>query len=243
MATYYPADYHGQSSRGAVQNLRHDVRLRGLSRRLTRPGAIVDYGCGNGGFLVHVSRKIHDRLLIGYEIAERPERQSLEGGRVTIIRGSLDDLLRELPECAVVTMNHVIEHLPDPLAVVSSLVAKVGPEGWFEGQTPAAQSLEHAVFGRHWSGFHAPRHTVVFSPRGLRSFLERVALTEIQVERGFNPAGIAVSLASLFSGRDQGIHRQGPLWMLWLGIATALSAIDFLSGRSGMLNFAARKRP
>ncbi len=243
LGSYYPAEYHSLSSGGFVQNLRHDIRFKTLKQRLTRPGALLDYGCGNGSFLVRVAQAIPDRALIGYEIGDRPEKISLENGRITIVRGSLDDLMPVLPECAVVSMNHVIEHLPDPLDIVTRLVTKLVPGGWFEGQTPAAGSLEHRVFGTRWSGYHAPRHTVVFSPAGMRAFLVRAGLEEGAVGAGFNPAGIAVSLASAAGGAKLGgIQRHGAVWLVWLGLATALSPIDYLSGRSGMLNFAGRKR-
>jgi len=242
LSSYYPAAYHSLGSGGFVQNLRHDIRLRTLETRLRGPGAILDYGCGNGSFMVRASRTIRDRQFMGYEIGERPETTTLENGRVTIVRGSIDDLLTILPECAVISMNHVIEHLPDPFEVIARLLTKLAPGAWFEGQTPAAGSLEHHVFRTRWSGYHAPRHTVVFSPRGMQSFLARVGLEEVGVGPGFNPAGIAVSLASAVGGaKPGGIQRHGLAWMVWLGLATALSPVDFISGRSGMLNFAARR--
>jgi len=242
LAGYYPPEYHSLSSGGFVQNLRHDIRLHTLKRSLTRPGPILDYGCGNGSFMVRASKQLPDRQFVGYEIGATKERVELEGGRIAIVRGSLDDLMPELPECAAITMNHVIEHIPDPFAVVTRLLTRLAPGGWFEGQTPAAGSLEQRVFGTCWSGYHAPRHTVVFSPAGMRAFLERSGLSSAAVGAGFNPAGIAVSLASAFGGaRPGGIPRHGLVWTGWLGLATLLSPIDFLSGRSGMLNFAARK--
>ena len=49
-----------------------------------------------------------------------------------------------------------------------------------EGQTPAAGSLEQRVFGSFWSGYHAPRHTVVFSASGLDQFLHGRAPSKSQ---------------------------------------------------------------
>ena len=99
------------------------------------------------------------------------------------------------------------------------------------------------MFGRAWSGYHAPRHTVIFSRVGLRTALERAGFVHPQVIAAFNPAGIAVSLASMTHGEDGGtVRREGLRWLAYLGMATALFPIDRMSGSPGIVNYAARKR-
>jgi hypothetical protein len=140
-------------------------------------------------------------------------------------------------------MNHVIEHLPDPLRTLEGFAASLVPGGVIEGQTPAAASLEHQVFGRRWSGYHAPRHTVVFSRTGLERVLERAGFTGVRVRGAFNPAGIAVSLATLARPVDapSRIPRQGLGWLGWLALASALGPVDLLSGRPGIVDFSAAR--
>ena len=159
-----------------------------------------------------------------------------------MVQGSLEDLLEVLPRCRLITMNHVIEHLPCPVEVVSQLVTKLEPGGVFEGQTPNSDSLEHVIFRANWSGYHAPRHTVVFSRRGMSSLLLSAGLAEIRVNGAFNPAALAVSLASIFHGGASGrIPRQGPKWLGYLGMATILAPLDLFSGAPGVINFSGRK--
>ena len=110
-----------------------------------------------------------------------------------------------------------------------------------EGQTPAADSLEHAVFGRKWSGFHSPRHTVVFSREGLRRFLGRCGFSAPTINAAFNPAGVAVSLGSLGDSGAGRIRRSGIRWMALLGGATLAAPLDLLSGRPGIVDFVAVK--
>ena len=149
-----------------------------------------------------------------------------------LLKGSLEFLLQELPMCDVITMNHVIEHLPDPWKVLSSLQTKLNRNGILEGQTPATDSLEQKIFKKGWSGFHAPRHTVIFSKKGLRKILERAGFAQSQITPAFNPAGIAVSLASLSQGDSPGnISRRGLSWLFYVGAATLFYPIDLLSER------------
>jgi hypothetical protein len=165
----------------------------------------------------------------------------LQGG-AKIVKGQLSDLLEVLPRCSLITMNHVIEHLPDPLATVTALSERLADRGVFEGQTPASDSLEHAVFRLRWSGYHAPRHTVVFSRAGLRTMLQRCGFSAPRTESALNPAGIAVSLGSLPHRGPGRIRRNGFKWLSLLGMATLLAPIDLLSGRPGIMNFVAIKR-
>jgi len=159
---------------------------------------------------VQAAAELPGRRFWGYEIADRAETIVLADGEVTIVKGEVSDLFAALPACSLITLNHVIEHLPDPIAVVKELVQKLVPGGIFEGQTPAADSLERSVFASHWSGYHAPRHTVVFSRKGLHSLLERAGLSAPAVQGAFNPASLAISLGSLSQQRPRKNSSQWP---------------------------------
>jgi hypothetical protein len=241
LASFYPADYHSMTHGGLLSRIRNGVRIRRLAKLMTGEGAILDYGCGDGGFLVQAAEKLPGRRFWGYEIADGAETIVLAGGAVTLVKGAASDLFAALPLCSLITLNHVIEHLPDPFAIVKQLVEKLTPGGVFEGQTPAADSLERSVFGTHWSGYHAPRHTVVFSRRGLRSLLERAGLSSPILVGAFNPASLAISLGSLSRGGAGRIHRSGLKWFCLLALGGMLGPVDLLSGRPGITDFVAQK--
>jgi len=243
LAAFYPETYHSKQADGLLVRLRNDVRWKRIASLLDGDGPILDYGCGDGQFLRHVAERRPSIRLFGYEIAPSRQVATQADGRITIVRGTLDDLLGELPACRLITMNHVIEHLPDPVGTVSRLVERLEPGGVFEGQTPAARSLEHRVFGSRWSGYHAPRHTIVFSPYGLESALGRAGLDKPNVSGTFNPAGLALSLASLRHADEPSVlRREGVSWLVWLGLASGLSVVDRLSGAPAVVDFDARKK-
>lgn len=243
LSAFYPADYHSFAAGGLLARLKDQARLRRLqSFAGSREAVVLDYGCGDGRFIKAAASRTSGWMFWGFEVATHTERYVAPDGRVTIVRGTLDDLLDALPPCDIVTMNHVIEHLPDPLSVLTALRARMSAGGIMEGQTPAADSLERKVFRTRWSGFHAPRHTVVFSRNGLKQILARAGFRHPEVTPAFNPAGIGVSLASLTHGDRPGkIRRQGAAWLLCVGAAAALYPIERLSGSPGIVNYAARK--
>ncbi len=241
LAAFYPADYHSMVGGGPIDRVRDGIRLRRLEHLGGGDGALLDYGCGDGDFLLRAADRWQGRTCYGFEIAPEAETLTL-ADTVTVVRGDHDDLMAALPECRLVTMNHVIEHLPDPFAVLVGLRAKLVPGGVLEGQTPAAGSLEHRVFGIAWSGFHSPRHTVVFTPQGLATLLDRAGFVDIEVKGAFNPAAVAVSLAALPQrGREGRIRRTGFTWFGLVGLATLCAPVDLLSGAPGMVNFSARR--
>ena len=239
LASYYPAGYHAATNKGLISHLRHAGRWRQIAPLLSGEGALLDYGCGNGAFLVWAATQDPGRPLFGYEIGDRDSVERLADGAVTIVRGKPQHLLKVLPPCRVITLNHVIEHLPDPAATIASLSAFLVPGGYFQGQTPAADSLERQVFGQRWSGYHSPRHTVVFSRRGIARLLARIGLEPPVVATAFNPAAIGVSLAATLAPSVRGVRRKGLSWLGWLGGATLLAPLDLLSGRGGIIDFKA----
>lgn len=243
LSSFYPADYHSFGAAGLLAGLKDQARLRRLQSLVSADHAVIlDYGCGDGRFIKEAAKRTSGWVFWGYEMAARKEKSAAPDGRVTIVRGAVEDLLAELPPCDLVTMNHVIEHLPDPLGVLTTLHGRMTDRGIMEGQTPAADSLERKIFGTGWSGFHAPRHTVIFSRRGLKQILTHAGFRDADVTPAFNPAGIAVSLASLPQGDNPGtIKRQGAGWLMYVGAAAALHPVERLAGAPGIINYVGRK--
>ena len=243
LSDFYPAGYHSFGRAGVLTRIRFDMRIRRLRSFAMQQGVVLDHGCGDGTFLLRAAEQMPDQSFFGYEISDSYQVLKYLNGRVTVVRGAESDLFRLLPPCTLITMNHVIEHLPDPATTLARFREKLLPNGIIEGQTPAANSLEHRLFGSRWSGYHAPRHTVVFSTKGLMRILERAGFEVLSVRGAFNPAGIAVSLSSLAAPAESPsrIERTGVKWLCSLALAAPLSAADFLSPAPGIVNFSARR--
>jgi len=242
LSRFYPGTYHSFDTHGILSKLKHRQRLRRLRSLVdSDPISLLDYGCGTGAFIKEAAKEMPDSVFYGYEINSTDRKEVLADEQIILLKGSFDYLLDELPLCDIITLNHVIEHLPDPLKVLSTLRRKLKPDGVLEGQTPAADSLEQRIFKTGWSGFHAPRHTVIFSRKGLMKMLKRAGFSKNAITPAFNPAGIAISLASLPHANSGGhIRRKGFSWLFCVALATFLYPLDLLSGLPGIINFSAR---
>ncbi len=214
----------------------HRARWRVASMYLTRtaPGRLLDVGCGNGERLAALRARGWD--VVGQEIDPVAAEMAVACHGVAVRVGPLGDV--GLPECAfdAVTMNHVIEHVPDPVALLRTCRALVKPGGAIVCVTPNLDSWGHRRFGRCWLGLDSPRHLHVFSPTSLRIVAERAGLTQASVwTTAANAEFISAGSLDLMW---QGFHRVGSGGRPHRDAAAALlqlaaSARHFIDGGSG----------
>lgn len=131
-----------------------------------KPGRLLDIGCGDGQRLIFMKSKGWD--VIGQEIDPKAAAFSLKEG-FKIYLGDLPNL--KLPEnhFDVIIMNHVIEHLLDPLAILTECHRILKKNGHLIIITPNSQALTHFFFKNNWIGLDPPRHIFIFSKISLNS--------------------------------------------------------------------------
>lgn len=132
----------------------------------TKPGRLLDVGCGDGQRLVQF-RKLGWEVE-GQEVDPKSAEYASSTHGIPVHLGFLEDL--RFPDAAfdAITMNHVIEHVHDPVALLAECRRVLRPGGALVAVTPNVESYEHKHFGSHWRGLEPPRHLHVFSQRSLR---------------------------------------------------------------------------
>lgn len=133
-------------------------------------GRYLDVGCGSGASL-GVARALGWQVA-GIEIdapaAEKARRYSDE-----IHVGDVLSAPFASARFDVVTVLHVLEHVPDPVAVTRRMLAWLAPGGLLVIEVPNAGGLGASLFGRAWSGLELPRHLSHFTPETLTAAVER----------------------------------------------------------------------
>lgn len=81
--------------------------------------------------------------------------------------GSLESLALEAASYDAVVLNHVIEHVRDPLALLGSSHHLLKPGGILMVVTPNVESIGHLVFRANWLALDPPRHLCLFTQRAL----------------------------------------------------------------------------
>jgi len=139
-------------------------------------GPLVDIGCGSGRFLFHAAGRFPNRL--GIEVS--PESAAF--GRNVFGLDVRDELPADLPEPAVVTFWHSIEHIP-PAAIrdiLDGLHRAAGTETRIVISVPNAASMQHRWFARGYAYYDVPAHLHQFTPRSLDRLMQ---------DHGFERAG------------------------------------------------------
>lgn len=138
-----------------------------------REGRLLDVGCGNGEFLLTMSK-------LGWQVKGiEPDTVSACLARkagLEIYQGAVESVPLEHNSFDAITMNHVIEHLPDPIGAIKKLIKALRPGGLFVSISPNPWSNLAYWFGGAWRGLEPPRHFVLFSPRAMTDLAERCGL-------------------------------------------------------------------
>jgi SAM-dependent methyltransferase len=209
LAGYYPKDYrpHAAASNGAsliarLKAVQASFQLGRLARFLPeRDQPILELGCGGGHFLRALEHRGHTDLT---GIDRTPELgRVFEGTRIKYRALDLDRSLELGGPYAAIAMNYVIEHFVDPGAVLRACRKALAPGGRVLLLTPNSRSLSHRVFGRYWSGLHAPRHTQLFNPQNLGMLAGKNGFGHLTVVPSTDPASWTLSFQNFVQGRKR----------------------------------------
>jgi SAM-dependent methyltransferase len=178
-----------------VRTARSDSKrlaLMGLDKE--RPGSLLEVGCGNGRLLAllgtlgwHVE---------GQEVEHQAAGFAQVAYGVNVHIGPLSAL--QLPRASfdAIILNHVIEHVHDPIAILSECFRLLKPKGLLVVTTPNTASEGHRRFRSCWVCLDPPRHLHLFSCETLRRAAQKAGFNCCDV-RTAALSGLYTTIASL----------------------------------------------
>jgi SAM-dependent methyltransferase len=144
-----------------------------------RPGGrLLDIGCGSGAWL-------SDMRNLGWEVRgldfdAEAVAVALRRG-IEVDHGPLEAQRYPDESFEAITLNHVIEHLPDPFSTLAECRRILKPGGRLVVVTPNSASLGHRLFKEAWRGLEPPRHLHLFCPGSMRVSLEGAGFSHFEV--------------------------------------------------------------
>ena len=145
-------------------NLRRKTRV--LKRCSDTPGVVLDIGTGTGDFL-RAAAKQHWECY-GVEPNGAARKRAREKG-VAVQKVLMPS---ELPLADVVTLWHVLEHIPDLEKQVAQMREALKPGGYLVLALPNFRSCDANHYGAFWAGYDVPRHVWHFSRNGVESYFK-----------------------------------------------------------------------
>lgn len=163
---------------------------------LVPPNTILDFGCGTGSFL-RVCRK-HGMTTSGVEPSNTARNQARSGTNA-VIEDHIDKLNGRFD---TITLWHVLEHVTDLHATLSSLRHLLSENGTIFIAVPNLNSLDATIYGQFWAAYDVPRHLWHFT----RSTMERILSDNHFTLHNILPMELDAFYVSLLSEKYKGNH-------------------------------------
>lgn len=144
------------------------------------PGPVVDLGAGSGGFCLEASNRGFS--VTGIEQSEGSVLLAQQFG-IDLIQADLasPEARRLIASASNVVMNHVFEHVLNPIVFLSDLKSSMATDALLILLIPNPNSIWRFAFGRRWYGWDPPVHVHHYSTKGLKKTLQRVGFEVLEL--------------------------------------------------------------
>jgi SAM-dependent methyltransferase len=182
---YESEDYisHTDGKRTLFEKVYHLVKRNAIKSKVSlitseqkQKGKLLDIGAGTGDFLVEAKNQNWE--ILGYEPDSGAKKLALNKG-VTFT----EDIF-ELPEHSfdVITMWHVLEHVPNLEEYITNLKRIVKPTGTIIIAVPNYKSYDAKYYKQFWAAYDVPRHLWHFSKISIKRLFSDVDMELIKVK-------------------------------------------------------------
>ena len=145
-----------------------------IGRQFVNRGRLLDIGCGAGFFMACLKRYGWD--VTGVDISEWAGKFAVERLGLEVFTGNVEDI-QFSDKFDVVTMNHVLEHLPDPIKTLKKVSEIIAKEGILIINGPNLNSFDRIWHGRKWRGYTDRTHLYFFTPKTYRMIIEEAGFS------------------------------------------------------------------
>jgi 2-polyprenyl-3-methyl-5-hydroxy-6-metoxy-1,4-benzoquinol methylase len=220
---YESSDYisHTDSKRSLFEKAYHFVKGIALKNKLNlinncsfTKGNLLDIGAGTGDFLL--TAKQNGWSTIGVEPSEKAKGIAIRKG--IQFTDSTEEL--ESNSFDVITMWHVLEHVPNLEIQIKELKRLVKPNGTIIIAVPNYKSYDANYYGKFWAAFDVPIHFWHFSKTAIKLLFDK---EEIKLEKVL-PMKFDSFYVSLLSEKYKN-GKMNFVKAIWIGLVSNWKAI------------------
>lgn len=151
--------------------LRRDYLINEIIPFTKHKGTWLDIGCGWGAMLNNVRE--HGFTPLGIELTRKCSDFATMQLHIPVSNSQLEDSRIEQNSCSVLSMVHVLEHLPYPKQAIQRVLEVLEPGGMFCGIVPNIASFCSDLQQEQWEWLDPFHHYVHYTPATLRKHLEQ----------------------------------------------------------------------
>jgi 2-polyprenyl-3-methyl-5-hydroxy-6-metoxy-1,4-benzoquinol methylase len=177
LSKYYESEEyisHTDSKKGIVSYLYQTVKKRALQKKVALinslnngAGTLLDIGAGTGDFLKQ-AKEVNWKVS-GVEPNEGAKKLAEEKG--INLQESINDLNGKTFD--VITMWHVLEHVPNLEETISTIEKLLKPGGTLIIAVPNYKSFDANHYKEHWAAYDVPRHLWHFSQTSMQKLFSK----------------------------------------------------------------------
>jgi 2-polyprenyl-3-methyl-5-hydroxy-6-metoxy-1,4-benzoquinol methylase len=164
-----------------IEERRRNARVRvEYVRRFKHGGALLDVGAAGGAFVLEAGAAGFTAR--GVEPSPEFARHARETLGVDVADGRLEDAELDPGSLDVITLWHVLEHIPDPVAARRECATALRRDGVLVLEVPNLDSAVFAMMGTAWTHLDPDVHVSQFTSSTLADALARADLRPLVME-------------------------------------------------------------
>jgi 2-polyprenyl-3-methyl-5-hydroxy-6-metoxy-1,4-benzoquinol methylase len=223
---YESEDYisHTDSKRNLFEKAYHLVRKLSLKKKLNlidfysnESKNLLDVGCGTGDFLQ--TAQLNNWTVSGIEPNQEARRIANKKTNNSVFDTGQ---LLEFNDASfdVITLWHVLEHLPDLENQMTVFKKLLKPSGTLIIAVPNYKSFDAKHYKQFWAAYDVPRHLWHFNQHSISKLVSKQTMEVIKVK----PMLFDAFYVSLLSEKYMS-GKMNPLKGFWIGLLSNLKAI------------------
>jgi 2-polyprenyl-3-methyl-5-hydroxy-6-metoxy-1,4-benzoquinol methylase len=224
LGKYYESDKyisHTDAKKSLVDKIYQTVKVYNLKRKLalinsysSTDRSLLDVGAGTGDFLWVAEKQ--GWKISGVEPSQLAKHKAKEKGLE--LYADLDQLPQQ--KFDVITLWHVLEHLPDLDRQISKLIGLLSDSGTLVVAVPNFKSYDANFYKSFWAAYDVPRHLWHFSRNSIEVIFAKYGMKVVKTK----PMIFDAFYVSLLSEK----YRSGKpnfLKAFWIGLKSNISGI------------------
>ena len=184
LPSYYESDdyiSHTDGKRSVFEKMYHFIKGIALKKKLKLinsqgvKGKLLDIGAGTGDFLTVA--KNDGWQTVGIEPSAKAKEIAIKKG----VNFAQDLASLESNSFDIITMWHVLEHVPNLEEYISELKRLIKPSGTIIIAVPNFKSYDAKYYGEFWAAYDVPRHLWHFSKTAIQKLFAKENLKLVEV--------------------------------------------------------------